>query len=237
MRAILLAASLLLPTLSVAEIFDQADQVRPVLPGMQAPEFRALDVDGEMIEVDPAALERPVVLTFYRGGWCPYCNMHLAELRTTEEELTEMGFDVWFISPDKPELLAEGKDSEFGYRLLSDPGMNAAQAFGIAFRLDDETFERYVGFGNDLNERSGDDHQALPAPATFIIGTDGRIQFGYVNPDYSVRLAPEVLLAAARAYIDGAHRRLQRRQPCSIAASVRPALLWIASAAKARICN
>ena len=83
MRAILLAASLLLPTLSVAEIFDQADQVRPVLPGMQAPEFRALDVDGEMIEVDPAALERPVVLTFYRGGWCPYCNMHLAELRTT----------------------------------------------------------------------------------------------------------------------------------------------------------
>ncbi|MBL38745.1 MAG: antioxidant AhpC [Xanthomonadales bacterium] len=212
MRAILLAASLLLPTLSVAEIFDQADQVRPVLPGMQAPEFRALDVDGEMIEVDPAALERPVVLTFYRGGWCPYCNMHLAELRTTEEELTEMGFDVWFISPDKPELLAEGKDSEFGYRLLSDPGMNAAQAFGIAFRLDDETFERYVGFGNDLNERSGDDHQALPAPATFIIGTDGRIQFGYVNPDYSVRLAPEVLLAAARAYIDGAHRRLQRNR-------------------------
>ena len=212
MRAILLAASLLLPTLSVAEIFDQADQVRPVLPGMQAPEFRALDVDGEMIEVDPAALERPVVLTFYRGGWCPYCNMHLAELRTTEEELTEMGFDVWFISPDKPELLAEGKDSEFGYQLLSDPGMNAAQAFGIAFRLDDETFERYVGFGNDLNERSGDDHQALPAPATFIIGTDGRIQFGYVNPDYSVRLAPEVLLAAARAYIDGAHRRLQRNR-------------------------
>ncbi|MEX2498374.1 MAG: peroxiredoxin-like family protein [Wenzhouxiangellaceae bacterium] len=210
MRAILLTAALLLPTLSVAEIFNEPDQVRPVLPGMQAPEFRALDVNGEAVEVDPAALERPVVLTFYRGGWCPYCNMHLAELRTTEAELTEMGFDVWFISPDKPELLAEGDDSEFGYRLLSDPGMNAAQAFGIAFRLDDETFERYVGFGNDLNERSGDDHQALPAPATFIIGTDGKIQFGYVNPDYSVRLAPEVLLAAARAYSDNKHARFQR---------------------------
>ncbi|MBS3743408.1 MAG: AhpC/TSA family protein [Wenzhouxiangellaceae bacterium] len=210
MRAILLASLLLLPTLTVAEIFAAPEQVRPVLPGMQAPEFRVLNVDGNEITVDPADLERPVVVTFYRGGWCPYCNMHLAELRTTEAELTGMGFDVWFISPDKPELLAEGDDSEFGYRLLSDPGMNAAQAFGIAFRLDDETFERYVGFGNDLNERSGADHQALPAPATFIIGNDGKVQFGYVNPDYSVRLAPEVLLAAARAYSDGAHKRMQR---------------------------
>ena len=212
MRSILLAACLMLPALSVAEIFDAPEQVRPVLPGMQAPEFRALDVNGEAVEVNPAALEKPLILTFYRGGWCPYCNMHLAELRTTEAELTEMGFDVWFISPDKPELLAQGDDSEFGYRLLSDPGMNAAQAFGIAFRLDDETFERYAGFGNNLNERSGDDHQALPAPATFIIGTDGKVQFGYVNPDYSVRLAPEVLLAAARAYTDGAHRRMQRNR-------------------------
>ena len=212
MRSILLAGFLMLPALSVAEIFDSPEQVRPVLPGMQAPEFRALDVDGEAFGVDPANLDRPVVLTFYRGGWCPYCNMHLAELRKTENELKEMGFDVWFISPDRPELLSEGKDSEFGYRLLSDPGMNAAQAFGIAFRLDDETFERYAGFGNNLNERSGDDHKALPSPATFIIGTDGKVQFAYVNPDYSVRLAPEVLLAAARAYTDGAHKRMQRNR-------------------------
>ena len=212
MRSVLFAVFLLLPTLSVAEIFDAPEQVRPVLPGMQAPAFRVVDVDGETVEVDPASLTKPVVVTFYRGGWCPYCNMHLAELRTTEAALTEMGFEVWFVSPDKPELLAEGKDSEFGYRLFSDPEMNAAQAFGIAFRLDDATFERYVGFGNDLNERSGDDHQALPAPATFIIGTEGKIQFGYVNPDYSVRLAPEVLLAAARAYVEGAHTRLQRNR-------------------------
>jgi len=196
---------------SHAEIFSSADDVRPLLPGMAAPEFRVIDVDGNEVEVDPASIEKPVVLTFYRGGWCPYCNMHLAELRTAETELAELGFEVWFVSPDKPALLAEGKHSEFGYRLLSDPGMNAAQAFGIAFRLDDETFERYVGFGNNLNERSGDDHQALPAPATFIIGTDGVIQFGYVNPDYSVRLAPEVLLAAARSYADGKHKRFQRR--------------------------
>jgi len=211
MRSTLFALVLLaLPAAALAEIFPSADDVRPLLPGMATPEFRVLDVDGNEIEIAPESIEKPVVLTFYRGGWCPYCNMHLAELRTAETELAELGFEVWFVSPDKPALLAEGKHSEFGYRLLSDPGMNAAQAFGIAFRLDDETFERYVGFGNNLNERSGDDHHALPAPATFIIGTDGVIQFGYVNPDYSVRLAPEVLLAAARAYADGKHRRFQR---------------------------
>jgi len=210
--AVVLAVVLLLPAYSIAEIFDSADQVRPVLPGMQAPSFRLVDVDGETMDVDPATLEKPVVLTFYRGGWCPYCNMHLAELRTAESELAEMGFDVWFVSPDKPALLSEGKDSGFGYRLFSDPEMNAARVLGIAFRLDDETFERYVGFGTNLNERSGDDHQALPAPATFIIGTDGKVQFSYVNPDYSVRLAPEVLLAAARAYVESAHTRLQRNR-------------------------
>lgn len=210
MKTFAIVAALLLPTLSAAEIFDAPEQVRPVLPGMQAPSFRVVDVDGEARRVHPGSLEKPIILTFYRGGWCPYCNMHLAELRTTEAELTDMGFEVWFVSPDKPELLSQGKDSEFGYRLYSDPEMNAAQAFGIAFRLDDETFERYVGFGHDLNERSGDDHQALPAPATFIIGVEGKVQFAYVNPDYSVRLAPAVLLAAARAYVDGAHQRLQR---------------------------
>src|SRR6056297_2943257 len=212
MRSVLFAALLMLPAFSGAEIFDAPDQVRPVLPGMQAPEFRLVDVDGEAAEINPASLEKPVILTFYRGGWCPYCNMHLAELRTVETELRGMGFDVWFVSPDKPALLSAGKDSDFGYRLFSDPEMNAAQAFGIAFRLDDETFERYVGSGNDLNQRSGDVHQALPVPATFIVGTDGKVQFGYVNPDYSVRLAPEVLLAAARAYVDGAHKRMQRNR-------------------------
>jgi len=212
MRSIIVAAVLLLPVMAGAEIFDDAEQVRPLLPGMPVPDVRLIGVDGEVLQLEPGSLGKPVILTFYRGGWCPYCNMHLAELRTTEAELAEMGFEVWFVSPDKPELLAEGKDSEFGYRLFSDPEMNAAQAFGIAFRLDDATFERYVGFGNDLNERSGDDHQALPAPATFIIGTEGKIQFGYVNPDYSVRLAPEVLLAAARAYVEGAHTRLQRNR-------------------------
>lgn len=207
-----LAALLLLAAAVTAraEIHPDAESVRPLLPGMQAPAFTLLDVDGTPVEYAPGAHGAPVVLTFYRGGWCPYCNLHLAELRTAEAELKELGFEVWFVSPDRPALLAEGDAGEYGYRLLSDPALSAAQAFGIAFGLDESTLERYKGFGIDLEARSGEDHGALPAPATYLIGADGTIQFAFVNPDYTVRLAPQVLLAAARAYTDDAHKRLQR---------------------------
>ena len=201
---------LLAPVAALSQIHDSAEQVRPILPGMSAPEVEFLDVESKPVPLDPAALEKPLVLTFYRGGWCPYCNLHLAELRTAEAELVELGFDVWFVSPDRPELLAEGDQVGLGYRLLSDSTLAAAQAFGIAFRVDPVLVARMAQGGMDINARSGQDHGALPAPATFIIGTDGVVQFSYVNPDYSVRLAPSVLLAAAKAYADGQHRRLQR---------------------------
>ncbi len=200
----LLAASL------QAEIHPEPESIRPLLPGMQAPELALEGTDGAKVEFVPGEHGRPVVLTFYRGGWCPYCNLHLAELRTIEAALADLGFDVWFISPDRPQLLAAGDSVEFGYTLLSDADLAAAEAFGIAFRVDEDTLRRYREFGIDLADRSGETHGALPAPATYLIGADGVIQFAFVNPDYTVRLAPEVLLAAARAYAGEAHKRLQR---------------------------
>jgi len=206
----LLLALCLAPAVG-AEIYPDAESVRPLLPGMEAPPFTVQTVHGESVHVDPGARDRPVVLTFYRGGWCPYCNMHLAELRHAEDELQALGFDVWFLSADRPELLRDSlKVEDIDYQLYSDAGLEAAQKFGIAFRLEAQTLRRYADHGLDLSEVSGHQHGALPAPATFIIGTEGTVQFQYTNPDYRVRLAPEVLLAAARAYLDDAHRRLQR---------------------------
>lgn len=197
-------------TVANAEIYRTADQVTPLLPGAEVPAFTALNLEGAPVNVNMKEIERPLVLTFYRGGWCPYCNLHLAELRTAEEELKALGFDVWFISPDKPELLKEGEDTGFNYTLLSDPDMSVAEAFGIAFDVDDATLERYLGFGLDLKDRSGSERAVLPAPATFLIGSDGVVQFSYVNPDFKVRLAPEVLVAAAQAYTNDAQKRLLR---------------------------
>ena len=150
-----------------------AESVRPLLPGMPAPALALTATDGTTVDFEPGEHGAPVVITFYRGGWCPYCNLHLAELRTAEAELRELGFEVWFVSPDRPALLAEGDSAEYGYRLLSDPELAAARAFGIAFRLDEATRARYAGSGLDLAARSGADHGGLPAPATFLVGVDG----------------------------------------------------------------
>ena len=194
------------------DIHDEASQVQPLLPGMKAAQFDVLDVKGRPVHFDPEKLGKPLVLSFFRGGWCPYCNLHLAEMRKAEEELKAMGFDIWFISIDQPEFLYESlKQPDIGYTILSDSKLSATRAYGLAFRMPDDMVEKYLEWGIDLEGVSGETHHVLPAPATFIIGTDGVIRFQYTNPDYKVRLHPSVLLAAAQAYTDGVNDRLQRQ--------------------------
>lgn len=114
--------------------------------------------------------------------------------------MAENGFQILAITPDKPEKLAEGRSqNEWRFKLLADSKMQAARAFGIAFKLDEATKKTYRGYGIDLAERTGDAAWELPVPAVFIVGTDGVIDFQYVNPDYKERLSAEVVLAAAKA--------------------------------------
>jgi peroxiredoxin len=207
--SVLLAASPVHAGEQRTAIHSSADQVQPLLPGMPAPAFELRDAAGQPVRFDPAALPKPLVLTFFRGGWCPYCNLHLAELRKAEAELKSLGFDVWFISVDKPELLYDSlQQPDIGYAVFSDAKLAATRAFGIAFEVPPELVEKYRGYGIDLEAASGETHHVLPAPSTFIIGADGKIHFAYTNPDYTVRLHPDVLLAAARAYAGGADARL-----------------------------
>ena len=176
---------------------------------MSAPQFTVRDVQDKVFKYSPSTQEKPVVLTFFRGGWCPYCNLHLSEMRLAEKQLQAMGFDIWFISIDKPEFLLESLDDpNIGYTIYSDASLEATRAFGLAFRVDDELNERYLEWNIDLEKASGETHHVLPAPATYIIGTDGMINFAYINPSYKVRLHPDVLLAAAKAYSEDADNRL-----------------------------
>jgi peroxiredoxin len=124
-------------------------------------------------------------------------------LQSIEAELQQMGYQILAISPDRPEKLAEsvGKH-QLTYTLLSDHAMEASRRFGIAFRVDGATVERFKEFGIDVEKASGETHHLLPVPAVFIVGTDGIIKFSYVNPDYKVRLAPGDLLDAARAALN-----------------------------------
>lgn len=194
---------------SRTDIHPSANEVQPLLVGMPAPDFTLRDVENQPFNFSSGVQAKPIVLTFFRGGWCPYCNIHLSELRLAEKQLEEMGFDIWFISIDKPELLLESLDDpDIGYTIYSDSALSATRAFGLAFKVNDEMNERLLGYDIDLERASGETHHVLPAPATYIIGADGVINFAYINPDYKVRLHPDVLLAAAKAYTDDADKRL-----------------------------
>jgi peroxiredoxin len=184
-----------------ASVPTAATDVRPLLVGSALPKITLQDNTGKAFNLNAAIARKPAVLIFYRGGWCPFCNLHLAQLSKTEAPLKQLGYDILAISPDSAaQLRATSEKNKTNYRLLSDSSMAASRALGIAFRVDDETAKKYREYGIDLQKSSGYSHQQLPVPAVFLVGRDGTIHFSYVNPNYKVRLAPEVLMAAARAY-------------------------------------
>lgn len=201
---LLLCLTIVLTSCGKPAVPDSPGEVRPLLPGMEAPAFTALDPANQVYRFRPGEQAGPIVLTFYRGGWCPYCSKHLMAFREVEAELVDMGYEVLFVSPDRPEVSAAHLgDSEFEFTLLSDSDMEIARAYGLAFRLDDETFRKYTEeYGFDLEGDSGQTHHWLPVPATYIIGADGVVRFMYANPDYKIRLAPELLRTAARLALE-----------------------------------
>ena len=200
---LLLAVGCESPDANEIRIAPSPEEVRPLLPGMAAPAFELPAGNGSIYRFDPDSLSGPTALVFYRGGWCPYCLRHLSALRSTEEPLEEMGFELLFVSADSPDILAAADTVEgVDYTLLSDDAMTTATDFGLAFYVDEETVTRYQEIGLvDLEAETPGGRAVLPAPAVYLIDEAGIIQFMYVNPDYRVRLEPEVLLAAARAMV------------------------------------
>jgi peroxiredoxin len=195
----ILAAVCLVPLAAPAGVPQDPAQVAPLVVGTTIPTVTVRSPDGADRTLGPASLERPTILIFYRGGWCPYCNTHLGELRKVESALIDLGYELLFLSADRPELLHSSlREPDLNYTILSDSRMAAARAYGIAFRVDDATVVRYKGFGIDLEAASGETHHELPVPAVFIVDRNGVIRFVYANADYKVRIKPEVLLAEAR---------------------------------------
>jgi peroxiredoxin len=123
----------------------------------------------------------------------------LGQLQGIASELLGMGYQMIAISPDLPENQQVSiKKHSLSFQLVSDSTMSGAKAFGLAYKVDKATMKELQGFGIDLAKASGEKHGLLPVPAAYIVGVDGVINFQYVNPDYTVRVDPELLLAAAR---------------------------------------
>jgi len=183
-----------------------ADLITPLKSGDRAPGFTVRTVDDKPYVFDPDNLENPTILISFRGGWCPYCNMHLSELRHVIPEIRESGYDILFLSNDRPELLYSSLKQEtqddidgLDYIILSDAEINAAMALGTAFRIDQGLTDYMDEKGRDYQGSSIGMHNALAVPAVFVIDRSGEIVFDFVEPNYKVRLSADDLLSAARA--------------------------------------
>jgi peroxiredoxin len=197
-----IAISLLLGAASSSaanELAPTADQIRPALLGTKLPEVALTTLDGKATTLKAQVAGKPAILVFYRGGWCPYCNLQLSDLRLIKKQAETLGYQIIAISPDRAQELKRtmGKQ-KLDYTLLSDSKAAALKAFGIGFVLDAATIEKYKGYGIDLEKASGEKHHALPVPSVFIVDKEGILQFSYVHPDYAARVPGSVILEAAK---------------------------------------
>ena len=187
-------------------VAETAAEIRPLVAGDAAPRFIVETVDGETFDFNPQKLDKPAIILVFRGGWCPYCNMYLSDMRHVIPRIRAMDVDVLFLSGDRSELLYESLEAQarediegLDYTILSDANAQAAIALGIAFKSNART-ENYVkGKGDGYRESSMERHGILPVPAVFAVDRNGNIAFTYVNPDYKVRLPAADLLDAARS--------------------------------------
>lgn len=187
--------------------------IRPLLLGSALPSVNLKTIDDRSVALADVVGGKPALLVFYRGGWCPYCNLQLQGLRLIQDQLTALGYQTIAISPDSPESMRKTLDKEpLDYTLLSDSSAEAMSAFGIAFRVDDATVEKYQGYGIDLGAAAGNTHHLLPVPAVYLVDTAGTLQFSYVHPDYTSRLPETVILAAAQAIHDNAQKIRERQK-------------------------
>jgi len=172
---------------------------RAAAVGTTAPDFALPDAHGRTVALGSLLARGPLVLTFYRGGWCPYCNLELRAYDRLRDDIRATGADLVAISPEVPdESLSTAEKNALRFDVLSDAGNRVARAYGLVFRLNDELVEIYRRNGNDLERINGDASWELPVPGTFVVGADGRIAGRFVDPDYTRRQDPEEVLALLR---------------------------------------
>ncbi len=188
----------------MAGVAASAEEVNPLKTGERAPRFTVRTVDDEPFVFDPDNLDAPAIFITFRGGWCPYCNFHLSELKDAVPQLKGMGVDVYFLSGDRPDMLYDGLMSEtqedidgLGYTILSDANIEAAIALGIAFKAGDRTVDYLRKKGVDGEGSSVTNFQVLPVPAVYVIDKSGMVTYSFVEADYKIRLSADDLITAA----------------------------------------
>ena len=168
--------------------------------GDRVPEFSLPDASGSPVSLADALNGGAGVVTFYRGGWCPYCNLQLKAYQQALPEITALGAQILAVSPQLPDgSLSTAEKNGLKFPVLSDVGNSVARSFGLVYALPEELRAALRSNGKALPGVNGDESWELPVPATFVVNTDRRIAFVFVEVDYRRRLGPEELIAALRA--------------------------------------
>jgi peroxiredoxin len=165
--------------------------------GARAPTFALPSATSARVDLDTLLKQGPVVITFYRGGWCPYCNLELKAFQEVLPEIEAAGGSLVAISPEKPDdTLSTAEKNALAFHVLSDVGQRVGRAFGIVYDFTDELRSAYQGLGRDIPALNGTPGEwALPVPATYVVDRNGTIIYAYANADYRDRVDPRDVLA------------------------------------------
>lgn len=176
---------------------QKPEDISPLLIGEKIPMAMLMDQSGKMVDLNKMVSEKPTILIFYRGGWCPYCSKQLSGLQEISGGLEKMGYQLIAISTDAPTGLQASMDKEnLKYTLLSDADLSVSKKLGIAFKAP-------KGYWELLPKSTGGKNVdlLLPVPSVFILSKTGEINFEYINPDFTKRLKPELLKVVAQTLI------------------------------------
>jgi peroxiredoxin len=180
---------------ATAELIESGAARHAKKAGDVAPSFSLKDPEGNVISSADLLKRGPLMLSFYRGVWCPYCNMELQALETVKPEFDRYGVSLVAISPQTaPNSRKSVRQNKLSFPILSDVKGKVGAAFGLRFNLPDYLVELYKQLKNDLPTFNDDPSWTLPMPARYVIGQDGLILYSEVNPDYTRRPAPEDMI-------------------------------------------
>ncbi len=188
----------------IKAIAESVEQITPLMNGQYVPSaIEVTRLSGKKAPLAEVLNNKKTILFFYRGGWCPFCNTQMGQLKKIEPKLNDLGFQLIGISTDNEQDLQKSiGEHQLNYQLLADFNSTTSQAFGLAFYASQNVTDSYLAAMNLKNplqkNAAGDNRLVLPAPAIYIIDSQGLVQFNYVNTNYKVRLHAKLLLKAAQ---------------------------------------
>ena len=183
----------------VPEVEPGAKRDKPLARGERVPAFTLKNADGKPVRLSEQLAAGPVVVTFYRGTWCPYCVKALGSVEESVAEINRLGARVLAISPQTPDQAIDLRERlGLSYELLVDSENRLADRLGLMFTLDEATIEKYRDYGIDVGAANGSDEWQLPIPATFVVDKDGIVRYAWTEEDYTKRAPASDVLKTLR---------------------------------------